>query len=163
MMRRTGRFSGWGELQQCDCGCDAPGAPAGLGGFFSTILDAAGAFVGDPGLGNQIAAGASPGWGKLSETPAQIAQRIAPDVGAAIAAGKPIAAAGISPQAQQIAAGVASDVAATLAAQGVTLAAGTVGGELQHPSTLDAFGGANRTWVLIGGAALAGLLLFKEL
>ena len=131
-------------------------------GFFTTVLNAAGAFVGDPGLGSQIAATAGPGWAAIKETPDQIAQRVAPDVAASLQTGRPITAAP-SAQAQQIAAGVAPDVAASLKAQGVILPAGTVGGELQNPSPLDAFGGANRPWVIIGGLALGAALLLKGL
>lgn len=162
MMRRAGRFAGYGEAGQCGCASCAPGAPGGgFGGWFSTALDVAGSFIGDPALGEQIASQAGPGWARIGETPDQIAQRVAPDVGAAFAAGKPISAANISPQAQQIAAGVAAGVAASLRAQGVILPAGTVGGELQSPSSLDAFGGANRKWVLLGGLALGAALVFK--
>jgi hypothetical protein len=161
MMRRTGHFAGFGG---CGCGCaSCAGQAPAFGGFFSTILNAAGSFVGDPALGSQIAAGASPGWAAISETPDQIAARVTPDVGAALVAGKPVSSTSISAQAQQIAAGVAPDVAASLKAQGVILPAGTVGGELQNPSPLDAFGGANRPWVIIGGLALGAALLLKGL
>jgi hypothetical protein len=157
MIPRTGRFAGLGG-----CGCAACGGQgAAFGGFFSTALDVAGSFVGDPMLGEQIAAKGGRGWAAISETPDQIAERIAPTVGASVVAGKPIDGAGVSSQAQQIAAGVAPGVAAALAAQGVIFPAGTVGAELQHPSTLDAFGGANRQWVIIGGLALGAALLLK--
>jgi outer membrane receptor protein involved in Fe transport len=167
MIRHAGRqFHGLGDRAQCSCGCASCGpgkAPPGLGGLFSVALDAAGAFIGDPALGEQIAAKSGPGWAAIHETPQQIAVRVAPDVKARLSSGNPIASTAISAQAQQIGAAIASDVAASLLAQGVRLPAGTVGAELQKPSVLDAFGGSNRSWVLIGGLALAGLLLFKEL
>lgn len=165
--RRTGGFSGFGDAATaCPCGCASCGpgkAPPGLGGFFSTALNVAGSFVGDPALGDQIASQAGPAWARIGETPDQIAERVAPEVGAAFVAGKPIRAAGLSPQAQQIAAGVAPGVAASLRAQGVILPAGTVGGQLQNPSTLDAFGGDSRKWVILGGLALGAALLWKGL
>ncbi len=160
MTRRTGRFSAFGEIG-CGCASCSGQAPGGFGGWFSTALNVAGSFVGDPGLGDQIASQAGPGWANIGETPDQIAQRVAPEVGAAFVAGKPINAGNLSAQAQQIAAGVAPGVAASLKAQGVILPAGTVGGELQHPSTLDAFGGGNRQWVILGGLALGAALLLK--
>lgn len=166
MIRRAGRYRGLGDSAQCSCGCASCGpgrAPPGLGGIFSQVLNVAGSFVGDPALGDQIASKAQPGWAAIKETPQQIADRIAPDVKARLGSGNPIETKGISPQAQQIGAAVAADVAASLLAQGVRLPPGTVGGELQKPSILDAFGGGNRGWILVGGLALGGLLLLKGL
>lgn len=136
---------------------------AGFGGVFSEILNVAGAFVGDPALGSQIAAKAQPGYGAIHQTPDQIADQVKARVKSQLGAETLPNVAGISPAAQQIGAGIAPNLAAKLAADGVTFAPGTVGAELQRPTPLNAFGGANAKWVLIGGAALAALLALKEI
>lgn len=157
MSRRVTRFG---------CGCDGrriDAAAPGFGGIFTLALNAAGATVGDPALGSQIASQAGKPFAKIKETPAQIASRVAPDVRLALTSGTIPDPARLSPQAQQIGGAVAADVAAQLAAQGVYFPPGTVGADLQHPSYLNAFGGQNAQWVLVGGIALAALVLFKGL
>lgn len=151
---------------RCGCGCGesvGPTPPAGMGGFFELILNAAGSTVGDPQLGSQIASTAGAPFARIKETPEQIAARVAPDVGATLQAGGPTGARDITQQSQQIAAAILPQLAAQLAAQGVMLPAGTVGAELQGPSYFNAFGGQNAQWVLLGGAALAGLLALREM
>lgn len=143
-------------------GCP-PGPSPGMGGLFSTALNVAGSFVGDPGLGSQIASQADAPFAKIKESPAQIAARVAPDVRLALTSGTLPDASKLSQQSRQIGQGVAADVAATLAAQGVYFPPGTVGAQLQHPSYLNAFGGQNAEWVLVGGLALGALLLFRGL
>lgn len=153
------------------CGCSGPPAMfvspddkhAGFGGFFSMALNVAGSFVGDPQLGSQIASTAGKPFAKIKETPAQIAARVAPDVRLSLTSGASVDPAKLSPQARQIGQAVAADVAAQLAAQGVYFPPGSVGAELQHPSYLNAFGGQNAQWVLVGGLALGALVLFKGL
>jgi hypothetical protein len=81
MIRRTGRFAGFAG-DGCGCAACAGEAAPAFGGIFSTILNAAGSFVGDPGLGSQIAATAGPGWAAISETPEEIAARVAQNVAA---------------------------------------------------------------------------------
>lgn len=156
MTRRAGGF-GYGRGER-------PGAPPGMGGLFSTVLNVAGSFVGDPALGSQVASFAQPGFANITQTPQEIADMVAPTVATRLASpGVLPNPAALSPQAQQIGAGVAAYVARDLATQGVALAPGTVGAELQHPSILDAFGGPNAKWVLTGGLALAALLVLKEI
>lgn len=133
-----------------------------MGGFFSTILNVAGSAVGDPGLGNQVASQSPAAFGTITQTPDQIAAQVLPKVKATLSTGTP-SAKDITPASQQIATLVAPDIAAQLAADGVMFPAGTVGANLQHPTVLNAFGGQNAQWVLVGGLALAALLLFKEI
>lgn len=162
-----------GAPADCSCGCascggelapnpSTQGGGGGFGGIFSTFLNVAGSLVGDPALGSQVAAQALPGYAPITETPQQIADRVAPGVKTALAAGTPVSLTGVTSQAQQIGQSVAPDVAADLAAQGYTFAPGTVGAELQKPSVLDAFGAANRGWVALGAAALGVALLWKS-
>ena len=134
----------------------------GFGGFFSEILNVAGAFVGDPALGSQIAAKAAPGYGAIHQTPDQIADQVKARVKSQLGAETAPDVASITPASQQIGAAIAPNVAAALAQEGVLFAPGTVGAELQHPTALNAFGGANAKWIMVGGAVLAGLLLLKE-
>jgi hypothetical protein len=134
-----------------------------MGGFFSEVLDVAGSFVGDPALGEQVASKAVPGFARITQTPAQIADQVKGRVKSQLAAQAAPDPTKITPAAMQIGAAVAPNVAAALASEGVMFPAGTVGGELQHPTPLDAFGGPNAKWVLVAGLALAGLLAFKEL
>lgn len=150
MIRRAGGF-----------GCDA--RRSGMGGFFTTALNVAGAFVGDPALGSQIASGAQPGYAPLTQTPDQIARTVAPAAKSALTNPGAIDVNAISPGAQRIAAEILPQTAAALAAAGYAFPPGTVGASLQRPSVLNAFGGGSARWVLIGGVALAGLLLAKEL
>lgn len=150
------------------CGCDRGGPPPAaspqMGGVFELALNAAGSFVGAPALGSQLASQAGPAFARIKESPDQIAARVAPGVRATIEAGTyPPKAALITPQSQQIAASIAPTVAAQLAAEGVFFPPGTVGAELQDPSYLNAFGGQNAQWVLVGGLALGALALFKAL
>jgi hypothetical protein len=163
-MIRTATGFGCGCREASIDGRDyAAGPPSGFGGLFSTLLNVAGATVGDPALGSQIASQAGPAFANITETPAQIAQHVLPDVKTRLATNTPPTAAQISSQAQQIGAAIAPQVAAALAQDGVRLPAGTVGADMQHPNYLDAFGGGNAKWVLVGGLALSALLLFKEL
>lgn len=155
MTLRTGNFGRFG------CGCGDRRAPSGMGGWFSTALNVAGSFVGDPGLGNQIAGQASPGFAPITSTPAQIAAHVAPSVKDLLTSGS-IDPTGITPASQQIATAAAPAVAATLAAQGVYFPPGSAGEALQRPTPLDAFGGQNAKWVLVGGLALGAALLWKE-
>jgi hypothetical protein len=161
MIRRQTSFNG------CGCGGPSlapPAAGAGLGGFFELALNAAGSVVGDPALGSQIASQAGPAWARIKETPPEIAAHVAPSVKTYLTNGGALPdPAGISPQAQQIAAGVAGDVARSLAAEGVYFPPGTVGAQIQNPTYLNAFGGQNSQWVLVGGLALGALVLLKGL
>lgn len=158
MTSRTGNFRG--AHTNFGCGCDGPPRPSGLGGLFSTALDVAGSFVGDPGLGDQIASKAGRAFAPVTQTPTQIAKQVTPGVKAALESGS-IDSAGITPASQQIASSIGPAVAASLAAEGVYFPPGTKGAELQRPTPLDAFGGANAKWVLFGGLALGAALLFK--
>lgn len=135
----------------------------GMDGFFSTVLNIAGAYVGDPQAGDQLASKASPAFAKITQTPAQIADQVTPGVKAGYTSSASPDLAKITTQSQQIAAGVAPLVAANLAKDGVMFPAGTYGAQLQNPSTLNAFGGANAKWVYFGVLALAGALVWKEL
>lgn len=159
----------------CGCGCRerarregvepgfSPHGSTPFGGLFSTALNVAGAFVGDPALGSQLASQAGPAFAKIKETPEQIAAHVSPALIQRLSAGTLPDPAGLSQQSQQIAAAIMPQVAAELAAQGYTFAPGTVGADLQNPSYLNAFGGENARWVLLGGVALGAFLLLREL
>jgi hypothetical protein len=153
MIRRAGNFG---------CGCDAPRRAPGMGGIFSTLLDVAGAYVGDPGLGDQVASQSPLAFGPITQTPAQIATTIAPDVTAAMGNLAAIDTKNITSASQQIATSILPQTAAAMTAAGVVFPPGSVGANLQHPTVLNAFGGQDAEYVLIGGLALAALLLFKE-
>ena len=157
MIRRAGGFG-------CGCGCGGPPRAApGLGGFFSEILDVAGSFVGDPGLGNQVAAQSPLAFGPITQTPDQIATTVLPDATTALGDLGSINTKNITPASQQVASAILPQTAAALVAAGYTFPPGTVGADLAKPTVLDAFGGGNAKWVLVGGLALGGLLLLKEL
>lgn len=167
MMRQTG--FGCGCEGRCGSGpivarAYAAGPPPsdGMGGIFELALNAAGSFVGNPALGSQIASTAAPAWGKIKDTPQEMAARVSPRVVATLQSGAFPDPATISQQSQQIAANVLAQVAADLAAQGIYLPPGTVGADLQNPSYLNAFGGEYGQWVLVGGLALGALLVLKE-
>jgi hypothetical protein len=157
MIRRTG----------LGCACQDPPrtrSPA-MGGILSTLLDVGGSFVGDPGLGNQVAATSPAAFGPITQTPAEIATTILPNVQPALANVAGIDTKSITTQSQQVANSVLPQTVAALTAAGYTFAPGTYGAALQSPDTsaLDAFGGQYAGWVLIGGLGLAALLLLKEL
>jgi hypothetical protein len=131
----------------------------GMGGVFSQLLDMGGSFFGDPTLGDQIASKAQGGYAPVTQSPADVAATIAPKVLTALK----------NPQSQYkpdaLALSVSNyalaDTARALAAQGYIFAPGSLGAELSKPSVLDAFGGQSRGLVMLGGAALGGLLLLK--
>jgi hypothetical protein len=130
-------------------------------GFFSEVLDVAGSFVGDPTLGNQVAANAKPGFAPITQDQTQIATTVAPLVSKAIAA--PIPAKSITSQAQQIATGIAPQVAQDMLAAGYVFAPGTLGASYQNPSIFDAFGGPDAGLVKVGFGILAVWAGFKVL
>lgn len=155
MIRRTGGFG---------CGCDdRPRAGPGMGGFFAEALNIAGSFVGDPGLGSQVASQSPLAFGPITQTPDQIAATVLPDATAALGDLGSIKTTNITPASQQVAGAILPQTAAALAAAGYVFPAGSVGADLAKPTVLDAFGGGNAKWVLVGGLALGGLLLLKEL
>lgn len=149
----------------CGCGCSPPrvmppSPPVGMGGWFSTALNVAGSFVGDPALGDQIASQAKGGYAAISQTPQQIADTVAPKVISALKAPSS-SPAKVTPAAQQVATYAAADIAQALAKQGYMFPAGTLGAEYQKPSMFNAFGGQNASFAKIGVGALGVLLLFK--
>lgn len=137
--------------------------PASFGGIFSDILDVAGSFVGDPGLGNQIAAQAKPGFAPITQTAQQIAVQVAPDTITALKNPTSIVPSKIPANAQQVAAASAQAIALQLASQGYAFPPGTQGYVYQNPNTsvFDAFGGQFQGIVEIGALGLGALLLFK--
>lgn len=138
-----------------------PTPPVGMAGIFSTALNVAGAYFGDPELGNQIASQAQPGYSPITQDAQAIAKTVAPATLTALKG--PVNLKNISPQAQQIAASVAPSVALELASQGYVFPPGSYGADLQKPSMFDAFGGQNKTFAEVGFVALGALLLFKVL
>lgn len=159
MIRRAATFGG----SACNCGCGGVPSPTGMGGFFSTVLDVAGSFVGDPGLGNQVASQSPYAFGPITQTPDQIAVTVLPDARTAMANLAAINVKILTPASQQLAQAVLPQTAAQLVAAGVVFPPGSVGANLAKPTVLDAFGGQDAQWVLIGGLALGALLLLKEL
>lgn len=160
MRRRGGGFG-------CGCGGDGPpvryGQP-GMGGIFSKILDVASLSVGGPpNAGDELASFGNPAFGAITQTPAEIATTVLPDAQTALANLSGINVPNITPASQQIAQAILPQAAAALTSAGYVFPPGSVGANLQHPSALDAFGGGNAQWVLVGGLALGALLLFKEL
>jgi|SRR5579862_1174876 len=144
------------------CKCAAcSGGSGGMGGIFSEILDAAGATVGDPGLGDQIASKAQPGFVPVTQNTTQIAQTVAPDVIKAMNSPTPITPTPIPTLYQQIASAAAPQIAQQLKAQGYLFPPGSMGAEYQNPSIFDAFGGQYSSVVKIGALGLAGFLALK--
>jgi hypothetical protein len=152
---------GCGPGGSCCGTCRAVTRPVTMDGFFSTILNVAGSFVGDPALGNQVASQGSPGYAPITQDAQAIAKTVAPSALTALKG--PVDLKTVSPQAQQIAASVSGAVAVELASQGYVFPPGSYGAELQKPSIFDAFGGQNKTYAELGFAALGALLLFKVL
>lgn len=142
------------------CNCSGRCRQPGLAGFFSTLLNVAGTLVGDPALGNQVAAQASPGYAPVTQSADQVATTVSPAVLDALhqPSGKPLQANAVT---QQVAAYALQPIAQQLASQGYQFPPGTVGAELVKPSLLDAFGAQNRQLVMVGGLALGGLFLLK--
>lgn len=135
--------------------------PVHLGGFFSTILNVAGSFVGDPALGNQIGSQANPGFAKISQDNQQIADTISPKVMAIL--NNPSSVKAPDPAYASLAAQVAPGVAQDLLKSGYVFPAGTLGATYQSPSYFDAFGGQNEKFVKIGAGILGGWALLKVL
>jgi hypothetical protein len=138
----------------------APAPSVGFGGWFSTALNVVGSIVGEPGLGNQVAAQASPGYAPITQDPSGIARTIAPSVVAALKA-PPADPKSIGPQAGQVAQAALQATAQELTAQGYVFAPGTLGAQYQSPSILNAFGGGTASLVEIGAGVLGLMLLVK--
>jgi hypothetical protein len=156
-MRRAGGFG---------CGCEAQRVYTPMGGIFTDILNVAGSFVGDPGAGNQIASQSPAAFGPITQTPAQIATTVLPGVQSALAAPSTINTKNITAASQQIATTILPQTAQAAAAAGYSFPPGSVGASLTGTAAvqgLDAFGGQNAEWVLLGGLALGALLIFKVL
>lgn len=135
---------------------------AGFDGIFSTILNVAGSFVGDPALGSQVAGQASPAYANITETPQEIAARVAPDVITDI--GTPnLDLKTVTPQAQSVAQATAQAIALEMGKQGYVFPAGTLGATYQKPSLLDAFGGNHENLIKSAAVILGGALLLKVL
>ena len=135
----------------------------GFGGWFSTILNVAGSFVGDPALGSQIASQALPGYAPVNQSAAQIAKQVAPDVLNAIKSPPKIDLTKLPARDQTVAQSSAQAVALELASEGYMFPVGTMGAEFQKPSLFDAFGGQYSGIVKIAAGALGVALLVKVL
>lgn len=135
--------------------------PVTLDGWFSTALNVAGSFIGDPALGSQIGAQAGAGFAKISQDNQQIADTISPKVLAVL--NNPTSAKAPEPAYASMAQQVAPAVAQDLLKAGYVFPPGTVGADMQKPSYFDAFGGQNATYVKIGAGVLGGWALLKVL
>lgn len=134
-----------------------------MGGIFSELLNVAGSTVGDPALGNQIAAKANPAFGPITQTPDEIAQTVLHDAQSALDNPAGVNVAAITPASAQIAQAVLPQTAQRLAAAGYVFPPGSVGEQYVTPSVLSAFGGQNEKLVLLAGGVLLAALLVKEL
>lgn len=145
-----------------NCGCERHGPlSGGLAGWMATALNVAAAAVGVPvPVGTIAAAGATPGYGPITQTPDQIAKAVAPKVADAIShpAKGPADA-----RSMAVAQASAAQIAQSLAQSGYMFPAGTTGAQLQHPDPFAAFGGNSGQLVRIGFAGLGVLLLLKTL
>lgn len=137
---------------------DRPSNPSGMGGMFSKLLNVAGTFIGDPALGDQIAAKAKPGYVPITQAPEQIANTIGAEVLADLKSPSSVVPDNNS---FAVANAVAPAVAMKLASEGYIFPAGSLGAEFAHPSSLNAFGGQNRNLVIWGAAGIGALLLLK--
>lgn len=139
----------------------------GFGGIFSTLLNVAGSFVGDPALGSQVASQASPAYAPVTQDAAQIATQVAPNVLAALKQPLITSLKNIPARDQTVATSTANlqAIAVQLKSQGYQFPAGTLGAEYQmpSPSLFDAFGGQYGGYVQLGAAALGIALLLKVL
>lgn len=141
-----------------------PDPGRGMGGVFSTVINAAGAFfIGDPALGNQIASQASMAYAPVNQNAAQIAKQIAPNVLTALKSPPQIDLSKLPARDQTVATSSAQAAAIELANEGYAFPLGTVGAEYQKPSIFDAFGGNYVGYVKIGAIVLGGALLLKVL
>ena len=149
----------------CGCGCNSEASfvipPTNFGGFFSTLLNVGGSFIGDPELGSQIASQAVPGFAPVTQDAKAIADTVTPDL--LMVLKSPVDIKGLSPRDQQVASSAGPAIAMALAAKGYVFAPGTVGAELQKPSAFDAFGGNSSGLVKIGFGVLGVALLIKML
>jgi hypothetical protein len=127
-------------------------APTNLGGWFTTALNVAGSFVGDPALGSQVAMTARPGYAAINQTPQQIADTVAPKVLSALK--NPPSQNKLDPAYQALATSIAPNVAYDLAAAGYVFPPGSLGAEYQKPSPFNVFGGQNAPYAMIGAGIL---------
>lgn len=147
-------------LSGCCAECEGRGR-IGLGGFFAEVLNVVGAATVGVPLGTVAESQAQAAYGKITQTPDQIAQTVAPKVADAIA--HPAKAGTITPISQNIAQSVAPQVAQAMAASGYQFAPGSLGASLVHPDPFGAFGGNSSQLVKYGFVGIGALLLLKAL
>lgn len=114
-----------------------PPTPALMGGIFSEILNVAGAYVGDPALGDQLASKALRAYAPIKQTPQQIADEVTPQVLQAL---KSSAVVDIDNLSVSIAQAIAPYVAVNLNSQGVVFNPGTLGASYTYPSLFGGMG-----------------------